>query len=121
MVVRMRALRLTSILGAVSAFVSGLFGQNDAIPLTTADSISISVRNDDRWLAASARRALESGLYEVASEMANEILASGRSIDATIRAKLALIRIDAYLAWGKVEDASRLIDNLEAAALTKTR
>ena len=49
--------------------------------------------------------------------MANEILASGRSIDATIRAKLALIRIDAYLAWGKVEDASRLIDNLEASGV----
>ncbi|MCH2613115.1 MAG: hypothetical protein MKZ70_00250, partial [Opitutales bacterium] len=82
--VRMRALRLTSILGAVSALVSGLFGQNDAIPLTTADSISFSIRNDDRWLAVSARRALESGLHEVALEMANGILASGRSINAAI-------------------------------------
>ena len=115
MVVRMRALRLTSILVVVSPLVSGLLGQNDAIPLTIGDSISISIRNDDRWLAASAKRALESGLYGVASEMANEILASGRSIDATIRAELALIRIDAYLGWGKVEDASRLIDNLESS------
>ena len=115
MVVRMRALRLTSILVVVSPLVSGLLGQNDAIPLTIGDSISISIRNDDRWLAASSKRALESGLYGVASEIANEILASGRSIDATIRAELALIRIDSYLGWGKVEDASRLIDNLESS------
>ena len=114
MVVRLGVVKVTGVFGVPLLLVAGLLGQSEPIPLSEEDAISFAARNDDRWLAGSAQRALESGLYEIASEMANDILASGRSIDSTIRAQLALTRIDAYLGWGKVEKAVRLLDNLES-------
>ena len=112
MAVRKRVNRLIVAvsLGAIPHL--GVTGQEEPIPLSEADPVGFAVRNEDWWLAASAKRALEAGMYETASEMAGDILARDQSADRETRAQLALVRFDAQLGGGRIAEASRLLESL---------
>ena len=114
MVVRKRASRLLVAFSAGMIAYFGAMGQEVPVPLSETESASFSIRHEDRWLAATARRALESGLYETASEIAGDILARDQSVDDETRAQLAVTRIDAHLGGGRIGDASRFLESLES-------
>ncbi len=87
-----------------------LSGQEDRIPLSDDISNSISRVGDVFWKAESAERALEAGLYELASEYARIALEDERISDRNLRNRLSLIRVDAMLAKDLLPDAETVLE-----------
>ncbi len=90
----------------------GLRGQADQIPLSNNISSELSGIGDVFWKAKSAERALEAGLYELASEYARTALQDERITDRNLRNKLRLIRADAMLATDRLSDAEAALEEI---------
>ena len=64
------------------------------------------------WKTKSAERALETGLYKLASEYAWTALQDQRITDRNLRNRLRLIRVDAMLATDRLSDAEAALEEI---------
>jgi len=90
-----------------------LRGQDIEIPLSQDAAIDFSRLGGVYWKAESAERALNSGLYELASEYARIALEDDSIEDLELRARLALIRIDALLGEGRLAVAEAALNEYQ--------
>ena len=90
----------------------GLRGQTNQIPLSNNTSIGLSRVGDVFWKAESAERALEAGLYKLASEYARTAVQDQRITDQNLRNKLRLIIVDAMLATDRLSDADAALEKI---------
>jgi hypothetical protein len=95
-------------------------GQEDQIPLSSNISSELSRIGDVFWKAKSAERALEAGLYELASEYARTALEDERITDRNLRSKLRLIRVDAMLARDRLSEAEAVLEEPGQDPLSKS-
>ncbi len=89
-----------------------LDGQIESIPYSDYDENEFARRTDGLWKAESAARALNSGLYDLASEYAASVMNSGLALDREQKDRLELVQIDSLLGRGRVEDASRFLESV---------
>ncbi len=104
---------IASFFGCV-LLLQGSWGQSERIPLSGDDSNALSRLGGVFWKAESAERALDAGLYDIASEYARIALEDDGINDRSLRGKLALIRVDAFLAEGRLYDAEAALDQIDS-------
>ena len=103
-----------SVLGCAFGLGNVSLGQEDSIPLVEDGRDLLAKRNDVFWKGESARRALQSGLYELAELYSREALAGVESDAGELRSELLLLQVDALLARGLYVDAQSLLGSLMA-------
>jgi|TARA_B110000037_G_scaffold209338_1_gene258400 TolA-binding protein len=101
-----------SILGYVLGLAHVSLGQEDAIPLVDEEQNLLARRNDVFWKGESARRALQSGLYELAERYSQEALDGLDGNDGELRENLRLLQVDALLGRGLYDRAGSLLSAL---------
>lgn len=84
--------------------------QEVAIPLSPADENPLAKRNDAFWRGESAKRALRSGLYQLADRYAEESWQATPRENIERKLELRLVQVDAALGLGESERAEALLD-----------
>ncbi len=93
----------------------------EAIPLSGETTIDLESRNDAFWLKGSARRALESGFYDVALGLAEQLIASGVDLSEDERSGILMLMVDANLGLGFYDEAERLVAQLPEGGSSELR
>lgn len=96
-------------LGSVLGLSNLSIGQEDAIPLVEEGRDLLAKRNEMFWKGESARRALQSGLYELAELYSEEAWLGVDVDDGELKGELRLLKIDALLGRGHYEKAQSLL------------
>ncbi len=105
-----------AVLGCAFGLMGIALGQESAIPLVDEGKDLLAKRNEVFWKGESARRALQSGLYELAEAYSQEAWSGAGSDDAELRGELRLLQVDALLGRGLYEEAESLLADLNAEA-----
>ena len=105
-----------AIFGWAFGTVGIALGQENAIPLVHEGQDLLAKRNEVFWKGESARRALQSGLYELAERYSQEAWDRVDGDDVEQRGKLRLLQVDALLGRGLYREAQSLLTDLKAEA-----
>lgn len=113
-------LRLIALFLGSHILMLGLSGQEERIPLSSEDPSEFSRLGDVFWKAESAERALDAGLYKLASEYARIALEDDHVSDLPLGNRLEFVRIDAMLAEGRLSEAEIALDQISSERLNSS-